>query len=118
MARSNRTLTALRGLTIASLKMYFRNRTALFFSLFFPLVFITVFGFIFKNTNATFKIDVVNQSETQLAQGFSDSLHKVPAFKINEVSASDAADDLNKGNADLTVTIPEGFGEAVGGRVK
>jgi ABC-2 type transport system permease protein len=120
MAKSssnNRRFTALRGLTIASIKMYFRNRTAIFFSLFFPIVFIVVFGLIFKNTSASFKIDLTNQSHTQLAAQFEDAIKKVPAFKIKDVSADQAADDLDKGNAELTVTIPAGFGEMQNGHL-
>ena len=109
---------ALRGLTIASLKMYFRNKTALFFSLFFPIVFITVFGLIFKNNGSTFKIDVTNQSNTQLAQQFEQQLKKVPAFKISDASQSQAADDLNKGNVDLTILVPANFGDTSHGRMQ
>jgi ABC-2 type transport system permease protein len=103
-------IAALRGLTIASLKMYFRNKTALFFSLFFPIVFITVFGLIFKNNGSTFKIDVTNRSNTSLATAFEQQLKKVPAFKIKDVSESQASDDLNKGGVDLTVLVPSNFG--------
>lgn len=110
----NRGLVALRGLTRASIKMYFRNRTAIFFSLFFPIVFIVVFGLIFKNTSVSFKIDLTNESGTELAGRFEEALKKVPAFKINEVSAEQAVDDLDKGDADLTVTIPANFGQVSG----
>jgi ABC-2 type transport system permease protein len=106
-----RSMAAMRGLTIASLKMYFRNKTALFFSLFFPIVFITVFGLIFKNNGSTFKIDVTNQSNTQLAQQFEQQLKKVPAFKIFDVPESRASDDLDKGNVDLTIVVPDNFGQ-------
>lgn len=112
----NQQYAVLRGLTIASLKMYFRNKTALFFSLFFPIVFITVFGLIFKNNGSTFKIDATNQSGTQLASQFEQQLKKVPAFKIKDVSQSQAADDLNKGNVDLTVLVPADFGQVTKGR--
>jgi ABC-2 type transport system permease protein len=109
----NRRYVAFRGLTVASLKMYFRNRTAIFFSLFFPMVFITVFGLIFKNNGSTFKIDITNQSQTTMAVQFEKTLKdKVTAFKIKDVSQTQAADDLNKGNADLTILIPKGFGES------
>jgi len=113
----NRGWVALRGLTIASLKMYFRNKTALFFSLFFPIVFIVVFGSIFKNTSASFKIDVTNESKTVLSTQFRESLGKVSSFKISDVSADKAADDLNKDAADLTVTIPASFGEVQNGKL-
>src|SRR5476651_256778 len=84
----NRSFVALRGLTIASLKMYFRNRTALFFSLFFPIVFIVVFGSIFKDSKTSFKLDLTNLAQTQLSSQFESTLKKVPVFKIKEVSAS------------------------------
>jgi ABC-2 type transport system permease protein len=106
MKFNRRSVTALRGLTKASLKMYFRNRTGLFFSLFFPIVFIVVFGLIFKNSSASFKIDVTNESRRQLATQFRETLNQVPAFKIKDVSADVAAADLDKGDADLTVTLP------------
>jgi ABC-2 type transport system permease protein len=114
----HRGYTALRGLTIASMRMYFRNRTALFFSLFFPIVFIGVFGFIFKNTSASFKIDLTNQSNTQLSQQFEQALNKVPAFKIKHVSESQGATDLNKNDTDLVVIIPSGFGQVKAGHIE
>src|SRR5216683_207268 len=64
----NRRYVAFKGLTVASLKMYFRNRTAIFFSLFFPMVFITVFGLIFKNNGRTFKIDVNKETQSTMEE--------------------------------------------------
>jgi ABC-2 type transport system permease protein len=107
----NRSYVALRGLTIASLKMYFRNRTALFFSLFFPIVFIVIFGFIFKDSKTTLKLDLTSQANTQLADQFKAALNKLPVFKIKEVSESQGATDLDKGDADLAVVIPSNFGQ-------
>lgn len=106
----NRTWVALKGLTIASLKMYFRNRTALFFSLFFPIVFIVVFGSIFNNPSSSFKIDITNQSQSKLSTQFVSTLGKISALKIKQTDTHTAAADLDKGDADLTVTIPEQFG--------
>jgi ABC-2 type transport system permease protein len=108
----DRRYIAFKGLTIASLKMYFRNRTAIFFSLFFPMVFITVFGLIFKNNGASLKIDIINQSQTTMATQFEQSLKdKVSAFKIKDASVDQASNDLDQGNADLTILIPKNFGE-------
>jgi ABC-2 type transport system permease protein len=114
----NRSWIALQGLTVASMKMYFRNRTALFFSLFFPIVFIVVFGFIFKNNSTSFKIDVTNQSSTQMATAFEKALKNVPAFKIKDTSVSQAANDLDQGNADLTLLVPQDFGAVKAGHIQ
>lgn len=113
----NRRWVALRSLTIASIKMYARNRTALFFSLFFPLVFITVFGLIFKNNSASLTVDLTNNAHTQLASSFVGQLDKVKALKIKKVTQSQGASDLDKGDADLTVIIPANFGTITDGHL-
>ena len=41
------------AMTIASMKMIVRDRTALFFSLLFPIVFMTLFGLIFGNAGSS-----------------------------------------------------------------
>ena len=41
------------AMTVASLKMIVRDRTALFFSLLFPIVFMTLFGLIFGNAGSS-----------------------------------------------------------------
>ncbi len=111
-----RQLAALRGLTVASLKMYFRNRSAMFFSLFFPIMFIVIFGLLFQNTTSSFKIDITNRSNTELSKQFESALKKIPAFKVKSVSEEQAAKDLNKNDTDLAVTIPPEFGQIRDGR--
>lgn len=114
MDKRSRSLYALRGLTIASLKMYFRNKTALFFSLFFPIVFIVVFGTIFKDSSASFKVHLTNESAAPLGDEFKAVLSKSPVLKIEEGSKDQGAANLNEGKADLTVVIPANFGQKIG----
>ena len=45
--------TQLRTLTRAMLRAFFRDRTALFFTFFFPLMFLVVFGLIFRDGGST-----------------------------------------------------------------
>lgn len=112
-----RRLVALRGLTAASMRMYFRNRTAIFFSLFFPIMFIVVFGYIFKGSSTSFQIDVTNRSHSALARQFEDTLKKTKAFKITDVSEQAGVNDLsNIPGADLAVVIPEEFGTSQNGQ--
>ncbi len=107
----NRRWVALRSLTSASVKMYFRNKSAVFFTLFMPLIFISVFGFLSKSGATPIKLDLVNNSHTQLAASFVKSLRSVDAFKISEVSDSTGSNDLKKGTIDLKVVIPADFGQ-------
>lgn len=109
-SKLQRQLSVLRGLTIASLKMYFRNKTALFFSLFFPIMFTIVFGLLFKNTNSSFKVDLVVKSKTPLAQQFEKSVEGIKAFKISQVDEATARRDLTENKTDLQVVLAEDFG--------
>lgn len=104
-------LYAMKALTAASMKMYFRNKTGVFFTLFIPVILIFVFGFLFQSND--FKTDIVltNYSKTELSKQFIQSMKDVEAFDVQEVTESEAAEKLGKGQADLQVIIPNTFGE-------
>lgn len=108
---NKRTLTSLWSLTVASTKMYFRNKSAVFFTLFLPLAFIGVFGLLSNTGNSAFTLDVTNQSDTELSKSIVSTLQGIKAFKVETVSEADGADHLSKGKADLQVVIPAAFGQ-------
>jgi len=108
----NRSLTSLKSLTAASIKMYFRNKAAIFFTLFLPLMFIAIFGFLSQSGGATFSIGVDNQSTTPLAAQVVGALKKVEAFKLTESSQPQLDEKLGKGKIDLEVIIPADFGRS------
>ena len=105
-----RTLQSLKTLTVASLKMYFRNRGAVIFTLFLPLILLGVFGFLSKGSSPKITIALTNRSANELSRNFTDAIKGISSFKVEEVSESDALSALSKGNADLQVIIPERFG--------
>ncbi len=105
-----RTLVSLWSLTVASTKMYFRNVSAVFFTLFLPLAFIGIFGLLSKSTGGTFTLDVTNNSKTSISRSLVTELKKVSVFKVEEVSQADSTDKLGKGKIDLQVIIPADFG--------
>lgn len=107
-----RRLFAFHALTIASMKMYFRNITGVFFTLFIPVILIFVFGFLFQSNDFTTKIIVTNYSESELSRQFVQSLKEVKAFEVREAPESEAADNLGRGQVDLQVIIPKSFGVA------
>lgn len=102
--------TSIKTLTIVSMKMYFRNKGAVVFTLIVPLALLAVFGFLSKGGSASINIDITNYSTTQAAQSFESGLKQVSAFKVTDVSESQAASDLGKGNIDLQVIVPQNFG--------
>ena len=118
---NQRAFKSLWSLTVASTKMYFRNRTALFFTLFLPLAFVGIFGLLNQSGASKLTLDVTNNSKTQLGTAVLKSIKGVDAFRVKEVPQSEGATELNKGKVDLQVVIPEDFGRVgfgPGGRLQ
>jgi ABC-2 type transport system permease protein len=108
----------LRSLTVASMKMYFRNRSALFFTVFFPIVLVSVFGLLSNgNGNGSIKLTLTNYSSTQLSKSYVEAIKKVPAFSVDQTNEGDARDQLSKGKVDLEVVIPKDFGAVSAGHL-
>ncbi len=94
-------------LTIAFLKMTFKNRTNLFFTLFFPLVFILVFGLFNSQKAPTLKVDIVSNNKTTTIANLYDKIFKkagsIKTTNLNNLSK--ATSNLNKGNVDLVIDL-------------
>jgi ABC-2 type transport system permease protein len=114
----NRQFRLLRSLTVASMKMYFRNTTGVFFTLFIPLVLVGVFGLIANgNGNGSIKLDITDYANNQLSHSYIKAVDKVSAFKVTQTDEGSARDALGKGNIDLEVIIPKSFGVASHGQL-
>lgn len=118
MSRQNRNLKkkwwlAYKTLTVASIKMYFRNRTAVFFTLFIPVMFILIFGAFNSTKQSSFKVDVVNLSSTELSGNFAKVIgDNKDVFNTSTQSNVDQAKErLEKGKTDLILVIPPEFGQ-------
>lgn len=106
-----RRLDSLLSLTAVSVKMYFRNVTAVFFTLLIPVLLIGIFGLLNSgNSTGNIHLGLTNHSQTQLATSFVDTIKKVTAFKVENLSEAEARDKLGKGKLDLQVVIPADFG--------
>lgn len=102
---------AFSALFTASLRMYFRNKGAVFFTLVFPLALLAVFGFLSKGGGSTLKLDITDYAHTSLSTQVVSTLKDISAFKIEEVAESKAAAELGKGDTDLQIIIPKEFGQ-------
>jgi ABC-2 type transport system permease protein len=103
---------AYRTLTVASVKMYFRNKTAVFFTLFIPVMFILIFGAFNTTKQSSFKLTIVNNSNTELASSFTKALEdnkNVFDASQNNIDAAKVA--LDNGKTDLIIVVPEQFGQ-------
>lgn len=104
--------------SIVSLKRLFRDRLALFFTFLFPLIFLFVFGALNNNNSVSFKVAIINQSNTPAATTFVESMSKNKLIKVNqEVHDFDQANQLmSRGELDATIELPENFGKINNGQ--
>ena len=99
-------------LTWSSLKAYFRNRGAIFFSLLVPLMIMTIFGLInFGNNTASVNVGVVDQANNQVSSRIIDGLKQVKAVKLHVGSLDSEKHELVQGNRDLVAVIPSNVGQ-------
>lgn len=109
-----RYLLAILALTRAYLLRFFRDKTAMFFTFLFPLLFLFVFGSLYTNTGGdlSFNIAFINKSDSSFATDFSKQLTENDTFKVKEGIASfdDAKELMGRGEIDSIIELPEGFG--------
>lgn len=93
----------------ANLKMQVRNRTALFWLLAFPALFILLFGFLFKNnSDITVSVGVVNGNSTPVAAQMTKAMQKSSFFKVQRSGDREAElKKLEQGDVDAVLVFPE-----------
>jgi ABC-2 type transport system permease protein len=95
-------------LTVASLKMLFRQKEAIIWSVIFPLFMMTLFGFARFGGIGRVDIGIVNDGGTQ-GDSLVGALLKVEALAVERGSMLHEMDQLQKGERDLVLVIPQGF---------
>ncbi len=93
-------------LTKSSIKMFFRNKQALFFTLFSPLLIMIVFGLIGFDKPPKFDVGLIDQHPNQETQQFVDQLKNFPTFKIHEGTLDSELKELNEGNRTVVLEVP------------
>src|SRR2546421_5599494 len=98
-------------LTWSSLKAYFRNRGAIFFSLLVPLMIMGIFGLInFGNSTPTVNIGVVDQAHNQVSARIISSLQGIKAVKLHAGALAGEKHELQQGNRDFVAVLPASIG--------
>ncbi|MES2970980.1 MAG: ABC transporter permease [Patescibacteria group bacterium] len=92
----------------------FRDKTAIFFVFLFPLIFLFVFGGIFgKQSDVSFKVALVNQSNSEFSRQFVKQMGEAKVFKIDKEATSldSAKEKMNRGQLDAAIVLPLDFGD-------
>jgi ABC-2 type transport system permease protein len=102
-----------------STKRYFRDKTALFFTVLFPLIFLFVFGSFSKGGNdISFHVGLINQSGSEFSKKFVDQTKNSKTFKVDEEvkTLDQAKDKMSRSEIDATILLPHDFGEVKGSK--
>ncbi len=94
-------------------RRFFRDRLAIFFSVIFPVIFLVVFGSLNSGTgNVSFRVALINQSDSSFAKKFVDNAKKSGVLKIDDkITSLDGAKDLmSKSQLDAAIILPKEFG--------
>lgn len=96
-----------RTLTVSAIRMFVRNRQALFFTLFMPTIIMTIFGLIGFDQVPKSDVGIVTGNPTAATQQFVEQLKQVPAFAVKQGTESEERDALNKGDRAVVLIIPD-----------
>lgn len=118
MSRLPKSLLPVKVFAKVAIRRVFRDKTALFFTFAFPLIFLFVFGGIFgRNSGGTsFKVAVINESKSPYASQLNDQINSNKLYKVSQgVDSLDAAKDkMNRGQLDAAIVLPADFGNQAG----
>ena len=95
-------------LTVASTKMFFRQKEAIVWTLLFPLFIVVLFGFVKFDGIGRMHLGVVNEAGANGAQLLG-RLSAVKTFEIAEGPRDAEVAALGKGERDIVLVIPKGF---------
>lgn len=101
------------------IKRLFRDKVGIFFVFIFPLIFLVVFGSIFRSDgDVSFRVALLNRSDTVFARDFSKKIKENKVFKVDEEATNLdlAKEKMNRGQLEATIILPEKFGEIAEGK--
>jgi ABC-2 type transport system permease protein len=104
------------SLFVASFKMFVRNRAALFFSLFVPLLIMLIFGVLNFGGTTSISVGLVDEANNPASQALVAALEANPSFDITSGERGAELAELTQGHRDLVLVIPAGYeGSATSG---
>jgi len=98
-------------LFFCDLKTYLRDKQALFWTIFFPVMFVFLFGLFNFEKMGTSHVAVIDEAKSDESSRFIEEIGKIEIFKIHqdEKDITKAKESLERGDLDFVLVIPESF---------
>jgi ABC-2 type transport system permease protein len=103
------------ALFAASVKMFVRNRVAVFFSLFLPLIIMLIFGVLNFESSTTISLGIVDEAETEASAALVDGLREYRYLEISEGDRESEMAELSEGDRGFVLVIPLDYEPPFGG---
>lgn len=96
-------------LTQTFLRIFFRDRRSIFFSLFFPLVFMGIFALVGSRPAERFDIGIADHANNQLSAQFKTALQENTLFRVVEGAEADLRAQVLTGDLKMALVVPASF---------
>jgi ABC-2 type transport system permease protein len=97
------------ALFVASAKMFIRNRVAVFFSLFLPLIIMLIFGVLNFEGSTSIGLGIVDEARNDASAGLTDRLRTHDYLVLTEGDRDAELAALEAGDRDFVIVIPPGW---------
>jgi ABC-2 type transport system permease protein len=108
-------LGVLWALFVASGKMFIRNRAAVFFSLFLPLIIMLIFGVLNFEGSTEISLGVVDEADNEASATLLDRLGEYDYLVLAPGEREAELAELEEGDRDYVLVIPEGWAQPAPG---
>jgi ABC-2 type transport system permease protein len=94
-------------------KRWARDPVALFFTFLFPLLFLFVFGSLFRDNDVSFEVAVLNRSDSAVASQFVEQIEQNEVLQVQTdvTNFDDAQDRMDRGELSSIIELPASFGQ-------
>jgi ABC-2 type transport system permease protein len=99
------------ALFVASVRMFVRNRAAVFFSLFLPLIIMLIFGVLNFEGSTTIQLGIVDEAPSEASRDLVAAITEVESFEITTGNRDETLAAVKDGDLDLALVIPAHWGE-------
>ena len=107
-------MRALSALSIANLRSFVRDRAALFWTLFFPITFVILFGTIFSGGgNTSFTVGWVDQDRSPASVALRAAFADNAPLDLEDGTIDEARAKMLTGDLDGILIVPEGLAAAI-----
>jgi ABC-2 type transport system permease protein len=93
------------------LKIFLRDRQAIFFTLFFPITFMAIFGLASAGGDDPIELGVVDHAANPLSERFIAALRAKPLFNVTVGTENALRQAVVDGDAAVALVLPEGLGD-------